>query len=96
MKTLRIDPAMDACAVKILEITCNGETVPPDKKKTISVNGRAAKAGTYIFPMEDPNINIAMSNLQRNAENTLYIRMEIVRLPHDMAQDMAGSVKRIL
>ena len=96
VQTLRIDPAMDACAVKILEITCNGETVPPDKKKTISVNGRAAKAGTYIFPTEDPNINIAMSNLQRNAENTLYIRMEIVRLPHDMAQDMAGSVKRIL
>ena len=96
VRMLRIDPAMDTCMVKILELTLNGEAVPMDRKKNILVNGRVAKPGSFVFPTEDPNINIVMTELKRSAENTLHTCMEIVRLPHDMARDMAGAVKKLL
>ncbi len=96
VKMLRIDPAMGTCMVKILEMTLNGEAVPMNKKKNILINGKVAKPGTFIFPTEDPNINIVMTELKRSAENTLYARMEIVRLSRGMAQDMAGAVKKLI
>ncbi len=97
VRMLRIDPAMEACMVRLLELTLNGEAVPLDKKKkNVLVNGRVAKPGTYIFPTEDPNINIDMTRLNRSAENTLHIRMEIVRLSQEMARDMAEAVKRLI
>lgn len=96
VRMLRIDPAMDTCMVKILELTLNGEAVPMDRKKNILVNGRVAKPGSFVFPTEDPNINIVMTGLKRSAENTLHTCMEIVRLPHDMARDMAGAVKKLI
>lgn len=96
VRMLRIDPAMDTCMVKILELTLNGEAVPLDRKRNILVNGKVAKPGSFVFPTEDPNINIVMTELNRSAENTLHARMEIVRLPHDMARDMAGAVKKLI
>ncbi len=93
---LRIDPAFDCCVVRIEEMTFNGETVPIDKKKVLAVNGRIARPSTLIFPTTDPNINIALSELTRQPENTLYVRMEVVRLPIAMAQEMANAVKKII
>lgn len=96
VRMLRIDPAMETCMVKILEMTLNGEAVPMDKKKNILVNGKVVCPGSFVFPTEDPNINIVMKELKRSAENTLYTRMEILRLPHDMARDMAAAVKKLI
>lgn len=96
VKMLRIDPAMGTCMVKILKMTLNGEAVPMNKRKNILVNGKVAKPGTFVFPTEDPNINIVMTELKRKAENTLHARMEIVRLSQAMAQDMAGAVKKLI
>jgi len=96
VKMLRIDPAMGTCMVKVLEMTLNGEAVPMNKKKNVLINGKVAKPGTFIFPTEDPNINIVMTELKRSAENTLHARMEIVRLSRGMAQDMAGAVKKLI
>ena len=102
---LRIDPAFDCCMVKILEMNFNGEPVPLEKRKLLLANGRIMKpaeqeGGVYrpsiVFPTTDPNINVDLTQLNRKAENTLYTRMEIVRLPQSMAQDMAGAVKRLL
>ena len=93
---LRIDPAFDCCVVRIEEMTFNGEMVPIDKKKVLAVNGRIARPSTLIFPTTDPNINIALSELTRQPENTLYVRMEVVRLPIAMAQEMANAVKKII
>ncbi len=95
VRMLRIDPAMETCMVKILELTLNGEAIPLDQKKVVKINGKTAKPGSYVFPTEDPNINIAMTELKRSAENTLHAQMEIVRLPHGMARDMAGALKHI-
>lgn len=105
VKMLRIDPAMDSCMVTIQEMTFNGTAVPLEKRKMLITNGKLAKPagngkGSYqpsiVFPTTDPNINISVSELERNAENTLYVRMEIVRLPMQMAQNMAGAVKKLL
>ncbi len=102
---LRIDPAFDCCMVKILEMSFNGERVPLEKRKVLQTNGRILKPsereeGRYqpgiVFPVTDPNIYIDLTLLERRAENTLCTRMEIVRLPLDMAQDMAKAVKKLL
>jgi len=104
VKMLRIDPAMDACICKILEMTMNGTPVPLEKRKIMITNGKVIKGqdgdGCYcpsiVFPTTDPNINIDISGLERKAANDLHVKLEIIRLPLAMAQDMAGAVKRFL
>ena len=105
VKMLRIDPAGDCCMVKITEMLLNGERVPLEKKKVLLVNGRIVKpadkdADVYqpslVFPTTDPNININMEELNRLPENKLYARMEIVRIPMEIAKDMAANVKKLI
>ena len=104
VRMLRIDPAMDSCMIKILEMTFNGERVPMGEKKMLIPNGRIAKSGekgegyqpSIVFPTTDPNLNIDIARLDRKGENQLYVRMEIVRIPLAMAQDMAAAVKRLI
>ena len=93
---LRIDPAFDSCVVRIQEMTFNGEPVPFERKKVLLINGRIAKPATLIFPTIDPNINVILSELDRQPENTLYARMEIARVPVSMTTEMANAVKRII
>ena len=92
VQMIRIDPAMDSCMVKILELTLNGEAIPLKKKKRIQVNGKAVGIGSYVFPTEDPNINIVLKRLKRSEESLLHTRMEVIRLPHDIAQDIATAL----
>lgn len=105
VQMLRIDPAMDSCMVKIQEMTFNGMAVPLDKRKVLITNGRMAKPAekggifyqpSIVFSTTDPNINLNLRELERRGENVLFVRMEIVRLPLSMAQDMAGAVKKLL
>ena len=96
VRQLRIDPAFDSCVVRIQEMTFNGEAVPFERRKVLLVNGRIAKPATLIFPTVDPNINVILSELDRQPENTLYARMEIVRVPVSMTTEMANAVKRII
>lgn len=102
VKLLRIDPSFGCCAVKILELTFNGERIPLEKRKILTVNGKIARpterrkegcCPSIVFPTEDPNINISLAQLARQPENRLYMRMEITRLPLGMAQDMAAAIK---
>ena len=102
---LRIDPAMDSCMVKILALEWNGETVPLERKKLLLVNGRIAKdtdkdntcyQPTIVFPTQDPNLGIDVRQLERKAENTLSVVLEVVRIPLAMARDMAASVKKLI
>lgn len=105
VRMLRIDPAFDCCVVKILEMTFNGVRVPLEKRKVLLANGKIMKPAEHpengyrpsiVFPTADPNINVDLTMLERRAENTLCARMEVVRLPLPMAQDMAGAVKRLI
>jgi hypothetical protein len=79
--------------------------VPLEKRKLLLVNGRVMKPAeqgsavyqpSIVFPTTDPNINLDLTLMDRRAENMLYAKMEIVRLPLSMAQDMAGAVKKII
>ena len=77
----------------------NGERVPLEKRKVLTANGRilssAGKGENYcpsmVFPTNDPNFCIALDRLKIGEENELHVRMEIVRLPISMAQDMANG-----
>ncbi|NLL77827.1 MAG: class I SAM-dependent methyltransferase [Clostridiales bacterium] len=91
---LRIDPAMDYCVVRIRELLFNGESVELNKKNVIT-NGKNLKDGSYLFATDDPNINIKISNLNRKDQNILEAEMEIVRIPAQIALDMAGAVKKL-
>lgn len=96
VQSLRIDPAFDSCMCKIQEMTLNGEAVPLGTRGVLYVNGKVLKGKegiSLIFPTTDPNINISMQKLQPKAENHLYLRMEIVRLPMGMAEDIQKNVK---
>ncbi|MCM1568181.1 MAG: class I SAM-dependent methyltransferase [Roseburia sp.] len=105
VKMLRIDPAMDSCVIKILEMTFNGERVPLEKHKLLLPNGRIMKpadrkAAVYqpsvVFPTTDPNLNIDLEQLERRGENILYVRLKIQRIPLELAEDMFANVKRLI
>ena len=96
VQLLRIDPFQDVCVVKFEELLFNGKEIPVLDRKIFYTNGRHLKPALgVVFPTEDPNIYIKVSDLERQAENILYIRMQVARLPLAIAQDMAVSVKKI-
>ena len=79
--------------MKIEELLFNGEKVEPDRK-TVVTNGKKMQNGSYVFATEDPNINIKLEDLARKADNSLEVKLEIVRLPAAIAQDMANAVRK--
>lgn len=97
VQALRIDPSMDSCVVKILEMTWNGQHVPLQNKKIFTTNGKLLKprAGA-VFPTKDPSLCIQVSKLAPRGENILCARLEIARLPMSVAEAMAASVKKLV
>lgn len=100
VRMLRIDPALEPCICKVLELTFNGERVPLGRKDIVIVNGRMIRTNrdcpSYVFPTADPNININISALKPLAQNTLTARLEVAGLSSDMAQELAGSIRKLL
>ena len=98
--SLRLDPAMCSCMCKVRELALNGQQVPLQEKKVFFTNGKILKSAdgadhpSIVFPTEDPNMTIHVDALNRQADNTLSVKMEIVPIPFAMAQDMAGAVKK--
>lgn len=82
--TLRIDPAMDCCIVKIKKITLNGSAIKGERRSMIT-NGKRIGEATYAFDTEDPNINIRLSRLNPQKKNVLDAVLEVVRLPQSIA-----------
>lgn len=72
VRMMRIDPAMDCGICNIMELRFNGEPVPLNTPKLLTVNGKQIKSRTedgsayltVIFPTQDPNISIDISRLQ--------------------------------
>lgn len=96
VRNLRIDPAFDSCVVRIEELLFNGKAVPLTNKKVFCSNGRMLRPSTgIVFPTQDPNLCIRVSELEMQASNILYARMQVARLPLLVAQDMAESVKKL-
>lgn len=97
VRALRIDPSMDACVVRVAELTWNGERIPLRNKKVFSTNGKRLKtADGAVFPTKDPNLCIQVSRLNCRPENILCAKLEIARLPMPVAEAMASSVKKLV
>ncbi|MCD8131350.1 MAG: class I SAM-dependent methyltransferase [Lachnospiraceae bacterium] len=96
VRALRIDPAMEACVVRVKELTFNGKAVPVQNGKIFSTNGKSLKKDqVVVFATEDPNICIHLETFERQEEDVFYARMEVAKLPGKAAQSLAESVKRI-
>ena len=100
VRMLRIDPAFDACVCKISEMTFNKQPVPLDKRGVMITNGKVLKGEkecpSIVFATQDPNINIDVLKLNPEAENLIHVKMEVIRLPLAIAEDMAHSVKKLM
>ena len=97
VRTLRIDPAMGTCVVRVEEMTFNGESVPLQDKKIFYANGKLLwHAPAVVFSTEDPNLYIHVEALGRQGENVLYAKMKVIKLPTAIAEDMAAAVKRLI
>lgn len=97
VKILRIDPAMEACVVKIEEMLFNGKPVPLQNKKIFYTNGKQLKpASGAVFATADPNLYIKVADLDRQAQNILYVKMDVVKLPLSVAEDLAAAVKKLI
>lgn len=102
VRRMRIDPAMDCGICNIMELRFNGERVALNTPKLLTVNGsmvrsKTEEGSTYLtvlFPTADPNISIDIDRLHPGEENILYIRLEYTRIPGQMAQDLAGAIKK--
>ena len=94
VRNLRIDPADRPCMVKLGSLLLNGEAIPI-RKNTLETNGKTVRQGCYVFATSDPNITIHVSQLPMRGENKVYIRLSLSPLPLDMAEDMAGAVKKL-
>ncbi|MBD5459478.1 MAG: hypothetical protein HDR26_00820, partial [Lachnospiraceae bacterium] len=95
VQVFRLDPSMDPCIVRIDELVFNGKEIPLGNKKIVYTNGRMLKSSpSFLFAAADPNICIRVADLDMGEENKLTIRMRIIRLPQDIAEDMAGAVKK--
>ncbi|MBQ7359892.1 MAG: methyltransferase domain-containing protein [Lachnospiraceae bacterium] len=93
--TLRLDPVMSSCVVKIKELTWNGQPINYHSKKYVITNGKLA-TDSFVFGTEDPNINIKVSELVRKPDNLLKAKLEVKLLPMEIAQDLISAVKKIL
>jgi hypothetical protein len=58
-------------------------------------NGKLA-GDSFVFATQDPNINIKIAELPKQQDNVLGVKMEIRLLPLDIAQDLAGAVKKLI
>lgn len=104
VRKMRIDPAMDCGICNIMELRFNGERVPLNTPKLLTINGKQIRSKaedgsmylTVVFPTKDPNISIDIDRLQPGEENILYIRLEYKRIPLQMAEDLAGAIKKWL
>ena len=95
VKNIRIDPAFESCICKVKELTFNGETISAKDGNLVSVNG-VMMGETMVFNTMDPNINICLEKLNRNARNTLFIEMEIKNMSLESCEDLANGLKREL
>ncbi len=87
VQKLRIDPAFDSCIVRVEELTFNGKNIPLNLLH-VRLNGKIGKGSTLVFPTADPNLNLLLNKLPKEAVNTVTVKMEVSRVPVATAQAM--------
>ena len=103
VKLLRVDPSMDSCIVKIKEAVFNGERLPVENHRVMVVNGKVWKSSdpsqtgpSIVFATKDPNMNLKLEGLQRQPVDQLTMKLEVVRLPMEIAEDMVAGGKKLI
>lgn len=97
VRTLRVDPAMYPCMVRILEASFNGKAIDTSNTRQVVINGaRLGKGAGMVFATNDPNLNFRLDKLHRQEKkNKLKLTLELVPLSMGMAQELAkGSEKK--
>ncbi len=107
VKRLRIDPALCPCVCKIRELTLNGEPISfgrpaaSGRRRVMETNGSVLKPArredtcpSVVFDTDDPNICLHLGERQPGEEAVLSVKMEVVRLPMAVAEDMSAAMKR--
>lgn len=66
VRTLRVDPAMYPCMVRILEASFNGKAIDTSNTRQVVINGaRLGKGAGMVFATNDPNLNFRLDKLHR-------------------------------
>ena len=71
----------------------NGISVPLTTK-TIQANGMLLKNDTYVFATADPNMTVVMSQVERQGENVLSVKLELAPLSEELAASMTEGNKK--
>lgn len=97
VRSLRIDPIMEAGAVIIRELTVNGQVLPNYSLKYIRTNGRRlrGKSVGYVFRNSDPNIHIHVKNLPIQGKNKIHCVMDFARMPDEIGEKLFRSIRWI-
>lgn len=94
---LRLDPAFDCCVVHVEELLFNGKAVPMGNRMIFSTNGKRLRStNSFVFATKDPCFCIRVSQLDRQAENIVYVRMQVTVIPEYIAENMASAVKKLI
>lgn len=101
VKMLRIDPGMNACICKVLEMNFNGAPISFIRRGHVIVNGRKVivkdketgiRQLSFLFPTNDPNINIGIHKLNPKKENILTMKLNVAAVPPQIAEEMTKAI----
>lgn len=97
VRRIRIDPAMEPCVCKVLELSFGGTPIPLRRKETVAINGRRLRTKgahlSFLFPTKDPWFDIDLSALESKGERRLKAKMKVAQLPLDTAEELSGALK---
>lgn len=93
VRHLRIDPAMESCLCRILQLVINEDPISLPNKRLCTVNGTWV-GDSIVFSTMDPNINLHLESLKRQAKNQLELKLEIIPVPKELCENLEKSLKR--
>ncbi|MGN0305660.1 MAG: hypothetical protein ACI4D2_05825, partial [Lachnospiraceae bacterium] len=93
VRHLRIDPAMESCLCRILQLAINEEPISLPNKRLCTINGTWVE-DSIVFSTMDPNINLHLESLKRQAKNRLELKLEIIPVPKELCENLEKSLKR--
>lgn len=94
-KRVRLDPAMEACIVKIQSIQINGQAC-----KQYQSNGKIINEDTIVFATADPNITIEVGKYavhrgeNKNLDTKLQVELEIIPITMDIAESLQKGMEK--
>lgn len=92
-RVIRIDPAMNPCAVTLISAICGNEEILPQHFKPHRSAVRLGK-DTYLFPTNDPNFKWKVPKAAAKNCDSVTIRMQIEQVPAMLAEKLKKKLWR--